>query len=158
MRLRKGKCIICFAINAREISKKPKKKTPPSQVDPLPQISLPGTPAFPLPKQLQRLRVRSQIIKEYSSHHKKATNKPRLPPRASALVNRSPIILYHAACPPSILRSDPVIKLLASEMRNTPAPRYSSGLLSRPSIFCVGQSRRRSGYWSKRASTMAVTM
>lgn len=65
---------------------------------------------------------------------------------------------YHAACPPSILRSAPVMKLLASLIRNTPAPRYSSGPLSLPSMFCVGQSVRRSGNCLNSSSTMAVTM
>jgi hypothetical protein len=65
---------------------------------------------------------------------------------------------YQAVCPPSILKSLPVIKLLASLMQNTAAPLYSSGTLSFPSIFCVGQSRLRSGYFSNRASTMAVAM
>ena len=66
--------------------------------------------------------------------------------------------VYQAACPPSIRRSAPVMKLLASLIKNTAAPRYSCGALSLPSIFCVGQSRFRSGYCSNRASTMAVTM
>ncbi|KAI6890292.1 hypothetical protein KC325_g258 [Hortaea werneckii] len=48
------------------------------------------------------------------THHKTTT--PRMWPDVS-------ILLYHAACPPSILRSEPVMKLLASEMRKTPAPR-----------------------------------
>lgn len=65
---------------------------------------------------------------------------------------------HHAQCPPSIRRSLPVIKLLASLMQKTAAPRYSSGTESLPSMFCVGQSRRRSGYFSKSASTMAVWM
>lgn len=65
---------------------------------------------------------------------------------------------HHAVCPPSIFKSEPVIKLLASLMRKTAAPRYSFGWLNFPSIFCVGQSRRRSGYCSNKASTMAVTM
>jgi hypothetical protein len=65
---------------------------------------------------------------------------------------------YQAACPPSIRISLPVIKLLASLIKNTAAPRYSSGLLNLPSIFCVGQSRLLSGNCSKSASTMAVTM
>jgi hypothetical protein len=65
---------------------------------------------------------------------------------------------YQAVCPPSILKSLPVIKLLASLMQNTAAPLYSSGTLSFPSMFCVGQSRLRSGYFSNRASTMAVAM
>lgn len=43
-------------------------------------------------------------------------------------------------------------------MRKTAAPLYSCGTLNLPSIFCVGQSRRLSGYCSKSASTMAVTM
>jgi hypothetical protein len=50
------------------------------------------------------------------------------------------------------------MKLLASLMQKTAAPLYSSGTLSFPSIFCVGQSRLRSGYFSNRASTMAVAM
>jgi hypothetical protein len=66
--------------------------------------------------------------------------------------------VYHALCPPSIRRSLPVIKLLASLMRNTAAPLNSCGLLSLPNMFCVGQSRFRSGYCSNKASTIAVTM
>lgn len=35
--------------------------------------------------------------------------------------------VYQAQCPPSIRRSAPVMKLLASLSRKTAAPRYSSG-------------------------------
>ena len=52
---------------------------------------------------------------------------------------------YQLACPPSILMSAPVIYELAGLRRNTAAPLKSSGLLSLPSIFCAGQSVRRSG-------------
>lgn len=65
---------------------------------------------------------------------------------------------HHAECPPSILRSEPVMYELASLSRNTAAPRKSSGLLSFPSMFCAGQSTRRSGYFRNSSSTMAVTM
>jgi len=36
-------------------------------------------------------------------------------------------LYYHAACPPSILRSAPVMNDEASLIRNTAAPRYSRG-------------------------------
>jgi hypothetical protein len=81
---------------------------------------------------------------------------------------------HHAEWPPSMRRSEPrasqyhprtlamrclpVIKLLASLIRNAAAPLYSWGLLSRPSIFCLGHSVFRSGNVVKRSSTMAVTM
>jgi hypothetical protein len=65
---------------------------------------------------------------------------------------------YHAACPPSILKSLPVIKLLASLIKNTAAPRYSSGRDRRPNIFCLGHSSRRSGNCTNRFSTIWVTM
>lgn len=52
---------------------------------------------------------------------------------------------YQLAWPPSILRSAPVIYELAGLRRNTAAPLKSSGLLSLPSMFCAGQSVRRSG-------------
>lgn len=65
---------------------------------------------------------------------------------------------YQALCPPSILKSAPVIKLLASDIKKHAAPLYSSGLLNRPSIFCFGHSIRLSGNFSNKASTMAVTM
>merc|ERR1712230_111800 len=91
------------------ISKKPKKKNPP-QAKWTAQISpnrRPMVACFPRNNNNKKLRVRSQIIKnEYPSRHNKATNKPRLPPQASALVNQSPIILYHAACPASASRGD----------------------------------------------------
>ena len=54
--------------------------------------------------------------------------------------------------------NSPVIKLLASLIKNAAAPRYSSGLLNLPNIFCFGQSSLLSGNFSKRASTIAVTM
>lgn len=44
-----------------------------------------------------------------------------------------------------ILKSAPVIYELAELSRKTAAPLKSSGLLSLPSIFCAGQSVRRSG-------------
>ena len=50
------------------------------------------------------------------------------------------------------------MKELASDNRNTAAPRYSSGLLNLPSIFWAGHSVLRSGYNLKSASTIAVTM
>ena len=46
----------------------------------------------------------------------------------------------------------------ASLIRNTAAPRYSSGLLSFPSMFCLGHSTFRSGYSLKSSSVIAVTM
>ena len=46
--------------------------------------------------------------------------------------------IYQLACPPSILRSAPVMYELAGLRRNTAAPLKSSGLLSFPSIFCAG--------------------
>ena len=67
-------------------------------------------------------------------------------------------VSYQAACPPSIRKSLPVIKLLASLIRNTAAPRYSSGFEIRPNIFCLGHSSRRSGNWTNKFSTIAVTM
>lgn len=48
--------------------------------------------------------------------------------------------IYQLACPPSILRSAPVIYELAGLRRNTAAPLKSSGLLSLPSMFWAGQS------------------
>ena len=66
--------------------------------------------------------------------------------------------VHHAVCPPSIFTSAPVMKLLAGLSRNTAAPLYSSGLLSLPSMFCVGHDSLRSGYLTNSASTMAVTM
>lgn len=65
---------------------------------------------------------------------------------------------YQAQCPPSILRSAPVMNELASLSKKTAAPRYSLGSLSLPSIFCVGQSRFLSGNFSNSASTIAVTI
>jgi hypothetical protein len=65
---------------------------------------------------------------------------------------------YQAQCPPSMRISLAVMNELASLIRNTAAPRYSSGLLSLPSMFCVGHSRFLSGYLTNRASTMAVTI
>src|SRR5271170_3736712 len=65
---------------------------------------------------------------------------------------------HQAQWPPSILRSEPDIKLLASLIKNTAAPRYSSGLLSLPSMFCFGHSVSRSGNLSKSIVTMDVTM
>ena len=65
---------------------------------------------------------------------------------------------YHAAWPPSILRSAPVIKEDASLIRNTAAPRYSSGLLNFPSIFCLGHSTFRSGYSLNSSAVIAVTI
>jgi len=65
---------------------------------------------------------------------------------------------YHAAWPPSILKSDPVMNELASLSRNTAAPRYSDGFESRPSMFCVGHVSLRSGYLMKSSSTIAVTI
>lgn len=53
--------------------------------------------------------------------------------------------LYHAAWPPSIRRSLPVIKLLASLRRKTADPRYSLGRLRRFSMFSLGQTSLRSG-------------
>ena len=66
--------------------------------------------------------------------------------------------IYQAQCPPSILRSAPVMKLLASEHKKTAAPLYSSGLLSLFSMFCVGHSTFLSGYFTNSSSTIAVTM
>ena len=66
--------------------------------------------------------------------------------------------IYQDECPPSILRSEAVMKLLASLIKNTAAPLYCCGTLSFPSIFCLGHSRRRSGNCSNNASTMAVTI
>jgi hypothetical protein len=71
---------------------------------------------------------------------------------------RETLYIYQAQCPPSIRRSDPVMKLLASLIKNTAAPLYSSGLLSLSSIFCFGHSSFRSGYSTNNASTIAVTM
>lgn len=65
---------------------------------------------------------------------------------------------YHAEWPPSIRKSLPVMKELPSDIKKMAAPRYSSGADNRPNMFCVGQSRRRSGYFSNSASTMAVTI
>jgi hypothetical protein len=45
------------------------------------------------------------------------------------------VIGHQAQCPPSILRSLPVMKLLALLRRKTAAPRYSEGKLNRPSIL-----------------------
>jgi len=50
------------------------------------------------------------------------------------------------------------MKLLASLIKNTAAPLYSAGLLSLPSIFCVGHSTFLSGNLTNSSSTMAVTM
>lgn len=50
------------------------------------------------------------------------------------------------------------MKLDASLIKKTAAPLYSFGMLSFPSMFCVGQSRRRSGYCSNNCSTICVTM
>lgn len=66
--------------------------------------------------------------------------------------------VYHAQCPPSILRSEPVMNELASLTRNTAAPRYSFGADNRPSMFCVGQVSFRSGYLTNNSSTICVTM
>lgn len=65
---------------------------------------------------------------------------------------------YQALWPPSILNSVPVIKLLASLIKNTAAPRYSAGVLNRPNIFCEGQLSLLSGYLINSSSVMAVTM
>jgi hypothetical protein len=65
---------------------------------------------------------------------------------------------HQALCPPSIRKSAPVMKLLASLMRNTPAPLYSSGFERRPSIFCLGHSSWRSGNVINKSLTMSVTM
>jgi hypothetical protein len=74
---------------------------------------------------------------------------------ACITINR---LLYHAAWPPSILRSAPVMNELASLNKNTAAPRYSSGFDKRPNMFCVGHVSLRSGYFLKSSSTIAVTM
>ena len=47
---------------------------------------------------------------------------------------------------------------LAGDIKKTAAPRYSSGRLNRPSMFCFGQSSSRSGYWTNRSTTILVTM
>lgn len=65
---------------------------------------------------------------------------------------------YHAQCPPSIRRSDPVMNELASLTRNTAAPLYSLGADSLPSMFCVGHVSLRSGYLTNNSSTICVTM
>jgi hypothetical protein len=52
----------------------------------------------------------------------------------------------------------PVMKLLASLIKNAAAPLYSSGLLNLPNIFCFGQSSLLSGNFSNSASTIAVTI
>ena len=57
-------------------------------------------------------------------------------------------MIYHAVWPPSIFMSLPVMKLEASLIKNTAAPRYSCGKLNFPSMLCVGQSLFRSGYCS----------
>ena len=85
----------------------------------------------------------------------KLNNKPLL--FCQKIASRT-LYIYQAQCPPSIRRSEPVMKLLASLIRNTAAPLYSSGLLSLPSIFCFGHSSFRSGYSTNNASTIAVTM
>jgi hypothetical protein len=54
--------------------------------------------------------------------------------------------------------NSPVIKLLASLIKNAAAPLYSSGLLNLPSIFCFGHSSLLSGNFSNSASTIAVTI
>jgi hypothetical protein len=56
------------------------------------------------------------------------------------------------------IEDSPVIKLLASLIRNAAAPLYSSGRDNLPSIFCFGHSSLRSGNFSNSASTMAVTI
>ncbi len=66
--------------------------------------------------------------------------------------------LYQAQWPPSMRRSDPVMKLLASLIKKAAAPLYSSGLLNLPSIFCVGHSLSRSGNLSKSFLTISVTI
>lgn len=58
----------------------------------------------------------------------------------------------------SILKSLPVIKLLASLNKNTAAPLYSSGLLTLPNIFCLGQSVLLSGNLLNNSSTISVTI
>lgn len=50
------------------------------------------------------------------------------------------------------------MKLEALLKRKTAAPRYSSGALNRPSMFCFGQSTLRSGNCSKSGAVIAVTM
>jgi hypothetical protein len=65
---------------------------------------------------------------------------------------------YQAQWPPSMRKSLPVMKLLASLSRNTAAPRNSSGILSRFSMLPFAHSSRLSGYVSNNASVIAVTM
>ncbi len=65
---------------------------------------------------------------------------------------------HQAQWPPSMRRSDPDMKLLASLIKNTAAPRYSSGLLNLPSMFCFGHSVSRSGNFSNSWVTIAVTI
>jgi hypothetical protein len=65
---------------------------------------------------------------------------------------------HHAQWPPSMRRSDPDMKLLASLIKKTAAPRYSSGLLNLPNMFCFGHSVSLSGNFSKSWVTIAVTM
>lgn len=65
---------------------------------------------------------------------------------------------YQDIWPPSIRRSAPVMNELASDSKKTAAPLYSSGLLSLPSIFCVGQSVLLSGKRRNSSSTIAVTI
>lgn len=66
--------------------------------------------------------------------------------------------IYHAECPPSIFKSAPVIKELASLSKKTAAPRYSFGFDSLPSIFSFGHCSLRSGYSTNSASTIFVTI
>lgn len=72
--------------------------------------------------------------------------------------NRSNSVVHHAAWPPSIRRSLPVMKLLALESKKTAAPRYSLGRDRRPSIFSLPNSSRRSGYSMNSISNMEVRM
>jgi hypothetical protein len=56
------------------------------------------------------------------------------------------------------IEDSPVIKLLASLIKNAAAPLYSSGRDNLPNIFCFGHSSLLSGNFSNNASTMAVTI
>lgn len=80
-----------------------------------------------------------------------SAHNPRHPRLGSVLFSST---AYQAACPPSILRSDPVINELASLSKNTAAPLYCSGVLKRPSIFWDGQSVSRSGKRSNSSVTI----
>lgn len=66
--------------------------------------------------------------------------------------------IYHAEWPPSIFKSAPVMKLLASLSKNTAAPLYSFGYDNRPNIFSFGHCSLRSGKSTNSASTIAVTI